>query len=142
MIPAVAKSRETDESPERLSAQEERARANLDAWIEASGYTATQVADLAGIPQASLARWLAGKHAIPYGALRPLADALGRESIEEFEMPSPPRQRTKEELALLMPVLGKHRPGAEPTKEDLDDYREYLRRVQSRREKKKPKSSQ
>ena len=141
---AVAKAKESDESdesPVRLNAREERARANLEKWIDASGYSATQVADLAGIPQANLARWLAGKHPIPLDALRPLADALGRESIEDFESANPPRQRTMEELALILPVLGKHRPGANPTAEDLDDYREYVRKVQGRREKKKPKSS-
>jgi transcriptional regulator with XRE-family HTH domain len=139
MIGAVAKTRESDENPERLSAREERARANVERWIATSGYTITQVADLAGIPQASLARWLTGKHPIPYDAFQPLADALGRESLEDFSSPSPPRQRTKEELALLMPVIGKHRPGAEPTQEDIDDYRDYLRKVQGRREKKKSK---
>lgn len=36
---AMARTRETDESPQRLNNREERMRLNLCAFIEASGYT-------------------------------------------------------------------------------------------------------
>lgn len=137
---AMAKARENDESPARLNAREERIRANLEAFIKASGYTPTQVADLAGVPQANISRWLSGKSAIAIDALPALRDALGRDSIDDFFSPSPPPQRTKEELAIAQPMFGKARPGFDPSEEDLADFREYLEKVRKRREKKKGKA--
>lgn len=140
MMQAVAKAKE-DESPIRLDVYQERMRRNLERFIKASGYSVTEVADLAGIPQANLARWVAGKSKIDPGALRPLAEALGRASIDDFDSLDPPRQRTRAELAEDEPMMSKARPGYSPTEQDIADFNEALRRVQSRREKKKPKSS-
>jgi transcriptional regulator with XRE-family HTH domain len=139
MIQVVSKS---DESPARLNAREERARRNLVKFVEDSGYAVTTVADLSGISQASLTRYMNGKSPLPFDALQPLADVLGRESILDFQNPDPPRQRTMAELEAAQPMFARARPGFEPTEEDLQDFQEYLKKVQSRREKKnKPKSS-
>lgn len=136
MMQAVAKAKDSDESPVRLNAREERARVNLERFIEASGYSVTQVADMAGIPQASLARYVNGKSPLPLDALPRLAEVLGRESIDDFLSPSPPRQKTSAELEAAQPIFAKSRPGFEPTEEDLADFQEYLRKVQARRGKK------
>lgn len=136
MMQSVAKANDSDESPVRLNAREERARRNLQTFIEESGYSVTQVADLAGIPQATLARYVNGKSAIGFEWLQPLADALGRESIEDFQDQTPARQRTKEELETVQPMFAKSRPGFNPTEQDLADFNEFLRKVQSRRGKK------
>lgn len=139
MMEVVAKS---DESPVRLNAREERARRNLERFVNESGYSVTQVADLSGIPQASLARYINGKSPLPLDALHPLADALGRESINDFLDPNPAPQKTKEQLEAAQPMFARARPGFEPTEEDLADFQEYIRKVQARRERKnKPKSS-
>lgn len=137
MIQAMAK---TNESQEPLTARQERIRRNLAKFIEESGYSVTEVADMAGIAQASLGRWVRGDVvSIPADALQPLADALGRASIDDFNLADPPRQRTKAELALAQPIYSKSRPGYEPTEEDIADFQEYLRKVQARRDKKKTK---
>lgn len=136
MLQAVAKTKETDESPVRLSAYEERARINLNAWIEASGYSVTKVADLAGIPQANLARYTKGIGPIPLDVLQPLADLFGRASIDDFKNPNPSRPLTGDELLARQPMFAKSRPGFDPTEEDLADFREYVAKVQARREKK------
>lgn len=131
-----------DESPIRLNAREERARKNLERFIDESGYSVTQVADMAGIAQANLGRYVNGKSPIPIDALIPLAEVLGRDSIEDFFNPEPPKQKTKDELASAQPMFARARPGFEPTEEELAEIRETLQRIQSRREKKnKPKSS-
>jgi len=135
MMQVMAKPKESAEKP---TARQERIRNNLIRFIEESGYSATEVADMAGITQSSLGRWMRGDvMSIPAESLRPLADALGRTSIEEFDMLDPPRQRTRDELLLAQPVYGKSRPGYEATEEDLADYQEYVRKVQARRDKKK-----
>jgi transcriptional regulator with XRE-family HTH domain len=138
MIELVAKS---DESPVRLNAREERARKNLERFITESGYSVTQVADLTGIAQATLARYVNGKSPLPFDALQPLVDALGRESILDFQDPNPKPNRHKDELAQAQPIFARARPGFEPTEEDMLDFQDYLKKVQARREKKKPKSS-
>lgn len=138
MMQAVAKS---DESPARLNAREERARKNLERFVEESGYSVTQVADLSGIAQANVSRYINGKSPLPLDALQPLADVLGRDP-GDFLLVDPPQQKTKEQLEQAQPMFARARPGFEPTEEDLADFQEYIRRVQSRREKKaKPKSS-
>lgn len=131
----------SDESPVRLNAREERARKNLERFITESGYSVTQVADLAGIPQATLSRYVTGKNAISIDVLHPLAEVLGRASIDDFFNPEPPPQKSAAELEAAQPMFARARPGFEPTEEDLADFQNFLRRVQSRREKKKPKSS-
>lgn len=137
---AVTKTREKDEhdeSPRRLNNQEERVRANLEAFVEASGYTPTQVADMAGVPQANVSRYLAGKSAIPSDALPAFARALGRKSIDDFYSTAPPRQRTKEELARDEPIIGKPRPGYDPTDEDFADINATITKVAGRAGKKR-----
>ncbi len=129
---AVAKTRETDESPQRTNHAEERTRANLCAFIEQSGYTPTQVADLSGVPQANLSRYMLGKSAIPLDALTELARALGRDSIRDFTISDPPRQRNKAELARDLPLVAKARPGFEPTEEDIGELRIALERIARR----------
>lgn len=128
-----------DESPVRTNAHEERLRRNLDRFIEDSGYSTTQVADMTGIAQASLARYRTGQSPVPVDALPPLADALGR-SVEEFFSTNPAPQRTKEQLAAAQPMFARSRPGFEPTEEDLAELAAVFQRIQSRRDKKpKPK---
>lgn len=134
----VTKSKESDESPVRPNAQEERARINLARFIEESGYSVTEVADMTGIPQASLARYVNGKSPLPLDAMQPLANALGRGSLDDFQDRNPPRQRTREELEAAQPIFAVPRPGFHPTEDDLIDFQEYLRKVQARRDKKRP----
>lgn len=136
MLQVVAKSRESDESPARLDPYEERARLNLVAWIEASGYSVTQVADLAGIPQANLARYVTGKSPVPFEHMPAIADVFGRESIDDFRRADIAPPLTAAQLEAKQPMFAKHRPGFVPTEEDIADFHEYVRRVQARREKK------
>src|ERR1043165_10082961 len=116
----------SDESPVRTNAREEGVRRNLEMFITKSGYSVTQVADLAGIPQATLARYVQGKNAISIEALMPLAEVLGRESVDDFFNPDPPRQKTAAELEAAQPMFARSRPGFEPTEEDLADFQELV----------------
>lgn len=131
----VAKTKEQpdDEVPIRASALEERMRVNLLAFIAASGYSAQQVADLAGVTQASLSRYTRGENAIQADVLPALAQVLGR-SVEDFYDREPPPLR--ENLLERFPVFLKSRPGFEPTEEDLADFDTFLDRVRGRRSKK------
>ena len=134
---AMAKARENDdESPKRLDAREERARVNLAKFIADAGYSVTQVADLAGIPQANLARYVSGKSALQIDALQPLADVLGRRSVNDFFDPKPAPQLTGAELEAVQPIFAKSRPGFNPTEEDIADFQEYVAKVKARRAKK------
>lgn len=130
------KAESDDESPARTNARQEIARRNLENWIVQSGYSVTEVADMAGIPQANLARYVNGKSAIRVDVLQPLADVLGRASTHEFQMTDPPKQRHRDELEIAQPMFAKSRPGFEPTEQDLKDFQDYLAKVQSRRAKK------
>lgn len=134
----VAKTKDSDESPVRTNAYEERARLNLVAWIDASGYSMTQVADLAGIPQANLMRYVSGKSPLPLDALQPLAEVFGRKSIDDFKDPNA-KPLTPGELAALPPLFAKSRPGYNPTEEDLADLRDAIAKIQARRDRKKTK---
>lgn len=127
------------DAPVRANAREERMRRNLEQFIKDSGYSTTEVADMAGIPQANLGRYTRGDSSIPGDALEPLARVLGRESVDDFYATDPPKQRTRDELEVMQPIFAKSRPGFEPTEEDLRDFEEYLAKVRSRRDKKKPK---
>lgn len=136
---AMAKVKESDEGSARANPVEERARLNLCQFIRDSGYTATQVADLAGMPQANLGRYMRGDSALSLDVLPRLAEVLGRDSTDDFFKPDPPRQKTAAELGEAQPIFAKARPGFSLTEEDLIDFKQYLERVRSRREKKKPR---
>lgn len=136
MLQAVAKTKESDESPMRLDAIQERARLNLEAWIEASGYSVTQVADLAGIPQASLGRYVNGKSPVPFEHMPALAEVFGRETIADFSDPTPTRPLTGEELLLKQPMFAKARPGLALSEEDRIEFKKYVAGVEARRAKK------
>lgn len=130
----MAKAGEPRDRPRgRLDGREERARERLEQFIEEIGYSVTQVADLAGIPQANLARYVKGDSAIPLDALQPLADVFGR-SPNDFISPTP---GPKPDPSTLAPVLMRARPGVVVTAEDLADYEEMLARIAARRTKKK-----
>lgn len=136
MLHAVAKTKESDESEARVDPFEERARQRLKSWIDASGYSVTEVADLAGIPQANLARYVSGKSPVPLSKMEDLAAVFGRKSTADFTSETCDRPLTRPELDAAQPMFAKHRPGFVPTAEDLADFQEYVRRVQARREKK------
>ncbi len=125
----VASPKDSD-PPVRTNALEERLRVNLIEFIKESGYTASQVADLAGIAQASLGRYTRGENALQADVLKPLAEVFGR-TIEDFYDREPPPP--KPDLATKHPLFLRSRPGFEPTEEDLKDWDEFLDRVRSRR---------
>lgn len=109
-------------------------RVNLRLFIEQSGYSAQEVADLSGITQASLSRYTRGENAIPGSALPSLAQVLGRKVEDFYDRDPPPIDR--DVLARNFLFL-KSRPGFEPTEEDLVDFEAFLERARKRREKKK-----
>lgn len=128
----MAKEKESGE-PVRQNPIEERLRVNLLLFLEQSGYSATQVADLSGIAAASLGRYMRGENAIQADALKSLAEVFGR-SIEDFyqrEPPPPPK-----DLQTVQPVFLRARPGVVLTDEDLQDFETLMRKISSRRQKK------
>lgn len=132
---AVAKVSDSEDHPIRENAIEERIRRNLAAFIEQSGYSANQVADLAGVPQTTLGRYLRGENAVSVEYLKPLADVFGRR-VDDFydkEPPPPPA-----DLETARPAFLRSRPGVNLTEEDLADFDAFLERLKSRRAKKTP----
>jgi transcriptional regulator with XRE-family HTH domain len=63
--------------PKSFDVMEERIRENLVRFLADSGYSQNQLADLSGIPQANLGRYLRGENAVPAHALAPLAQVFG-----------------------------------------------------------------
>lgn len=119
-------------SGERENAIEERMRVNLNRFIEESGYTMTQIADMVGVPQANFGRYTRGEHPITAEMLPALAQVFGR-SPNDFYLRDPPP--APKDIHDLQPVFLKSRPGFEPTEEDLADWDEFLMRVRARRDK-------
>lgn len=113
-----------------LDPVDEQIRRNLVRFIDESGYAQTQVADMSGVPQASLGRYCRGENAIPASALPGLAEVFGR-SVSDFFVADPPAA----DLDNAPPVFLRHRPGATWSEEDQKDADEFLRRVRSRRTK-------
>jgi transcriptional regulator with XRE-family HTH domain len=132
---AMTKAGDSDRVPVRENAIEERMRVNLETFIKQSGYSTTQVADLSGIPQASVSRYVRGENAIPADVLKALADVFGR-SVNDFYERNPPPAPA--DLQNARPAFLKPRPGVQFSEEDLHDFEEFLTRVQARRAKKPP----
>ncbi len=136
----VAKTKEQSdtEGPVRADPVEERLRLNLIKFIGESGYSDVQVADLAGITQASLSRYKRGENAVASDALKRLAELFGR-STEDFYQREPPKPLPREEAVARTPMFLRARPEVQLTEEDLSDFEEFLEKVRGRREKKKGK---
>lgn len=122
--------------PVRVDAIEERIRVNLNRFLDESGYSITMAADLAGIPQASLSRYIKGENAVPSDVLLPLAQVFGRKIEDFYDRAPPPAPKNLEEHA---PVFLRSRPGFQLTEEDLSDWNRFLDQIKSRRDKKKPR---
>lgn len=122
--------------PIRTDVIEERIRVNLNKFLDESGYSITAVADMSGVPQASLARYLKGENAVPSDVLLPLAQVFARK-IEDFYDRDPPE--APKNLLDHSPLFLRSRPGYPVTEEDLSDWNAFLDRVKSRRDKKKPR---
>lgn len=127
------------EEPVQANAREEKIRRNLVRFVEESGYSQVQVADLAGMPQATLRRYMIGENAIPADVLEPLAAVFGRNEGDFFQDNPPPAPKNLQDIDEVSPLFLKSRPGFEPTKEDLEEFQRFLDGVRSRREKKRKK---
>lgn len=132
---AVAKARDSSDHPVRENVMEERLRVNLARFITESGYTANQVADMAGIPQATLGRYVRGENAISADVLPSLAAVFGRDIGDFYNANPPPAPQNLEEA---QPLFFRARPGVTVTAEDLRDWEEFLEKVKTRRAKKLP----
>lgn len=110
---------------------DQRLRENLQKFIAESGYTQNQVADLSGVPQANLSRYLRGENAIPANVLPLLAEALGRDPGDFYAAAPPPAN-----IEDAAPVLFKARPGVELTEEEAREIEELRERMKARRAKK------
>lgn len=129
----VTKPKESDQDVEvRADPVEEQVRTNLNKFITESGYSQQQVADMAGIVQASLGRYCRGENAMPMSALPMLADVLGH-SVSDFFQGAPPPG----DLESAPAVFVRKRPGIVWTDEDQADTEQYLERIRSRRIKKR-----
>jgi len=127
---AMAKPRK---SGERENATEERLRINLNRFIEESGYTMTQIADMIGEPQANFGRYARGEHPLTANMLPALSQVFGRSPNDFYERDPPPAPKDVHER---QPLFLKSRPGFQPTDEDMIDWEEFLTRVRARRDKK------
>lgn len=112
----------------------ETIRRNLNAFIEQSGYSQNQVADMSGIPQASFGRYLRGDHAIPVDYIPILSVVFGVDP-GDFYAAKPPSVN----IDGACPVLFKSRPGAELDADDWKDIEEIQSRMMARRAKKTAK---
>lgn len=130
---AMAKAKDTDEDLSRGNVMSERIRRNLERFIEESGYSVNQVADLSGVPQATLGRWVRGENAVSLPYLRPLADVFGRRTDDFYEADPPP---PPPDLESRRPVFLRSRPGVELTEDDFADFEVFLEKVKTRRAKK------
>jgi transcriptional regulator with XRE-family HTH domain len=128
----MASTKENDRGAQRTP-MELRIAANLAKFVEQSGYTQNQLADMAGIPQATLGRYMRGESAIPSEALLAIAPVLGR-SVDHFGMANPPPPPT--DLSETAPVWLKARPDVDLTAEDLAAWEKFLAGVRERRAKK------
>jgi transcriptional regulator with XRE-family HTH domain len=135
MMQIMSKASDLNPTPVRENAIEERIRVNLETFIEQSGYSMNQVADLSGIPQASVGRYVRGVNAISAEALKALADVFGR-SVNDFYERTPPPPPA--DLQNARPAFLKPRPGVQLSEEDFAEFEEFLTRVQARRAKKSP----
>jgi transcriptional regulator with XRE-family HTH domain len=113
----MAKVRETP-TPVRMNPTEEKIRRNLVRFIAESGYSQNQVADMSGVPQANLGRYVRGESAISVDAIELLADVFARPAGDFYldEPPPPPK-----DLAIVRPVFWRGRPG--------DDFDAEERRI-------------
>lgn len=135
----MAKAKEPKETKDsevsvRKDATEEQIRVNLLRFIDESGYSATSVADLSGIPQATIHRYMHGVNAVSLSALEPLARVFGRKPGDFFEREPPPPPKN---LIETEPVLLRSRPGVKLTPEDFDDFDAFVTRVAERQRGKK-----
>ncbi len=132
---AMGKVGDSDDHPVRENAMEERIRRNLIKFTEQSGYSANQVADLAGVPQATLGRYIRGENSVSVEYLKPLADVFGRKVDDFYEKDPPP---PPDDIELQRPAFLRARPGVNLTEEDLAEFDAFLERLKSRRAKKTP----
>lgn len=123
---------QTVTKPKDLEPIDDLMRRNLVRFIDESGYSQLQVADMAGIPQANLGRYCRGENAVPANILPVLATVFGRTVSDFFASEPPPG-----DIESAPPVFLKRRPGATWTDEDQRDADEFLERLRSRRLKKK-----
>lgn len=130
----MASTRENDRAADR-SVIEQRIAANLARFVEDSGYSQNQVADMSGIPQATLGRYMRGENAPPADALGALAQVLGR-SVDDFYRRDPPPQKKREQLEEENPMWLRHHPGVDLTEEDLANWEKFISGVKERRAKK------
>lgn len=93
---------------------------NLVKFIEESGYSLNVVADLSGITQASLGRYVRGENDPPASALKPIADALGRTVDDFYQDNPPPPKADKDDLFF------RSRPDAVLSEEIMKEVREFL----------------
>jgi transcriptional regulator with XRE-family HTH domain len=117
-----------------LSPNEERIRENLVRFIAESGYTQNAIADMSGVPQASLGRYIRGENAVPADALPMLSEVFGRSIADFFAIDPPPA-----DIESAAPVFIRQRPGVTWTAEDQHDADEFLQKLRARRAKKKVK---
>jgi transcriptional regulator with XRE-family HTH domain len=129
----MANPKEDARSADR-SAIEERITRNLNLFVEQSKYTQNQIADMSGIPQATLGRYIRGDSAaIPSEALAVLAQVFGRNVGDFYERNPPPPPK---DLSNAAPVFLRSRPGVDLTDEDFQDFEALLERVKERRARK------
>lgn len=117
-----------------LNPQVEVIRSNLERFIAESGYSVTMVADLSGIPQASLGRYVKGTHALPAEYIQPLAEVFGRAPGDFYTAAPPPADKST-----LLPVMFRSRPDVHLTQEDQKDIDELKSKLLARRKKKSGK---
>jgi transcriptional regulator with XRE-family HTH domain len=129
----MAKAKESG-LPVRTNSTEEQLRINLVRFVGECGYTANQLADLSGISQATLGRYMRGENAISVDALEPLAMVFGRD-VGDFFNPDPPPP--PKDLNETSPIMPKRRPGVVLDPEEHRILDEALARIGAHRRKKK-----
>lgn len=110
-----------------------RIATNLAKFVAESPYSQNQLADMSGVPQATLGRYIRGESAVPAEALLAIAPVLGR-SVDHFGMAVPPPAPS--DLSEAAPVWLKARPDVDLTAEDLAAWEKFLGGLKERRAKK------